>query len=174
MTFIHRRPLILGTVSAMAAVGLVGAASAQAAGATSAACVTSIPLTITPGFGPIASSGTLTSHGETGSVTCIGTIGGDRVTGPGTAGLDESYTGGSCLGHLGVGTVSVTIPTTAGSVHMAGAAISRRTGLAVTAEAAFPEGRFSGAGVALPTQGTCVLSPLRGALITLTGTLAGA
>ena len=165
---------IVGVLGAVTAVALLGAASAQAAGSSSAVCVSRIPLTISPGFSPTTGSGTLTSGGERGSITCIGRIGGHRVTGRGSVALDETYTRGSCLSHVGTGTVRVTIPTTAGVVRMVGSATSRRTALGLRAEARFPGGRFSGIGVAIPTEGNCLLTPLRRALITVTGSLAGA
>jgi len=162
-----------GALAAATACALLGTASAQAAGATSAVCTPRFSLSISPGFSLAPTSGTLTSHGETGSLTCTGKIGGHRVTGPGTVGLDETYAGGTCASHVGTGTARISIPTTGGVKHLAGAATSRRTALAVRAEVRFPGARFTGAGVAIPTKGTCALSPLRQALITVTGRLAG-
>jgi hypothetical protein len=166
-----RRHRIVAALAGMTAVALLGATSAQAGGETSALCAPSIPLTITPGFSPTPSSGSLTSHGETGSLVCTGTIGGQLVTGPGTVGLDETYAGADCLGHVGTGTATLTLPTTGGVLHMSGAATSHRTALALVAEVRFPGATFNGVGAALPTQGTCFLTPLRKAVISLTGTL---
>lgn len=140
-------------------------------GPSSAICVSRFSVTITPGFGPTPGSGTLASHGETGSITCIGKIGGHRVTGRGSVGLDETYTRGSCLSHVGTGTVRVSLPTSAGVKHMVGAATSRRSGLGLLAEVRFRDARFRGVGVAVPTQGNCLLTPLRRALITVSGSL---
>lgn len=170
----HRYVRIVGVLAAVTTVAALAAPSAQAAGSSSAVCVSRIPLTITPGFTPVTSSGTLTSGGERGSITCIGKIAGHRVTGMGSVALDETYTGGSCLSHVGTGAVRVTLPTTAGVMRMVGAATSRRTAFGVRAEVRFARARFSGIGAAIPTQGNCLLTPLRRALVTVTGSLAGA
>ena len=164
---------IVGVLGAVTGLAVLGVASAQARASSSAVCVSRIPLTISPGFSPTAGSGKLTSGGERGSITCIGKIAGHRVTGPGSVGLDETYTRASCLSHVGTGTVRVTLPTTAGVMRMVGNATSRRTALVLRAEVRFPAGRFSGIGAAIPTQGNCLLTPLRRALITVTGSLAG-
>jgi len=164
---------ILGGLATLALVALPATGSAQAAATTSAACTGQLTLTIAPGFSVTPSSGTLTSHGQTGTITCTGSIDGQRVTGPGTVGLDETYARGDCLAHVGTGTVTATIPTTGGAKHLVGAATSRRTGLALSAEVRFPGARFSGVGLAGPLQGSCLLTPMRQALITVTGTLIG-
>jgi hypothetical protein len=172
IAFTHTH-LRLGVVATLAAGALVGASSAQASDATSAVCSPQLSVTISPGFRVAPSAGTISSGGETGSLICTGDVDGHRITGPGTVGLDESYARGDCLSHTGVGTVRVSIPTTAGVVHLAGAATSRRTALALVADAQFPGASFSGAGVAIPTQGDCVLSPMRQALLTVSGMLGG-
>jgi len=173
MTSPSPRPYVrlAGVLATLACVALPATASAQAAATTSAQCTGQLKLSITPGFGLAPGSGTLTSHGESGIITCIGTIAGHRVTGPGTVGLDESYARGDCLSHVGTGTATLTVPTTAGPVLMAGAATSRRTGLALHAEVEFPGARFDGAGLAIPLQGSCLISPMRQALITVSGRL---
>jgi hypothetical protein len=168
------RPRQIGGALAVAATcALIGASSAQAAAATSAVCTPRISVAIDPGFRVRPGSGTLTSHGETGSIVCTGRIGGHRVTGAGTVGLDETYVRGDCLAHVGTGTVRISVPTTAGIKHLTGAATSRRTALGLRAEARFPGARFTGVGVAIPTKGDCVLTPLRQALIAVTGRLRG-
>ena len=92
------RPRRTGAALAAAtACALLATASAQAAGATSAVCTPRISVTISPGFSLAPSSGTLTSHGQRGTLICTGKVGGHRVTGPGTVGLDETYAGGTCL-----------------------------------------------------------------------------
>ena len=167
------RRLGIAAAAAIAAAGPLAAAPAQANGGTSATCTNLLTVAISPGFSLTKSSGTITSGGETGSIVCIGTIDGASVTGPGSIGLAETYSGGDCLAHVGTGIASVTLPTTAGPKHMAGAAISRRTGLLLSAEVDFPNAHFSGLGLATPTQGTCALSPMRQALLSVSGTLSG-
>jgi hypothetical protein len=167
------RHLRLGALATLAAGALLGTTSAQASGTTSAVCSPQLSVTINPGFRVAPSSGTISSGGETGSLICSGDIEGHRVTGPGTVGLDETYASGDCLSHVATGTVRVSVPTTAGVVHLVGAATSHRTALALVAEAQFPGASYSGVGVALPTQGDCVLTPMRQALLTVSGLLSG-
>ena len=88
------------------------------------------------------------------------TVAGERVTGIGTAGIHYAYSQGSCTGHVGLGTVSVGIPTTGGIKHIEGTLHVKRTALVVQAVADFPGARFTGLGVVIPTQGTCLLTPL--------------
>jgi len=125
----------------------------------------------------VPSSGTQTTHGETGSILCVGKIAGRRVTGPGSIGFDMPYTAASCAGENGTGTVRATVPTTTGDQHLVGTLIVRRTALAIRADAQFGSIRqfggirYTGTGTAIPVQGNCFLTPLQRALIVLTGTL---
>jgi hypothetical protein len=148
-------------------------APAQAAGATSATCTSLFTITITPGWSMTPTSGTVTTHGETGSVTCVGKIDGQSVSGAGTIGIDETYTNVTCPSSIITGVIRLTIPTTAGIKHMEGALRVRRIGLVVQPEADFPSAHFSGIGVATPTKGTCFLTPLKQAQLSVTGTLSG-
>jgi len=148
-------------------------APAQATGATSAICTNLFTITITPGWSMTPTSGTVTTHGETGSVICVGQIDGHRVTGAGTMGIDETYTNVTCPSSIITGIIRMTIPTTAGIKHMKGALHVRRIGLIVRPKADFPNAQFSGIGVAIPTQGTCLLTPLTQARLSVTGTLSG-
>lgn len=165
-----RKPLrIGGAPAAMVAVALLGAASAHAAGTTSAVCTNLFSVTITPGFSMTPTSGTLTTNGETGSIICVGQIDGHPVTGPGTIGIHENYTNVTCPSSV----ISVTIPTTAGAKHMDGSLTVQRTLLAVQPEAQFPNAHFSGVSVIVPMQGDCFVTPLRKSLLSVTGSLTG-
>ncbi len=165
---------IAAALATLAAATLPTAAPAQAAGKTSAICVNQFTVTISPGFTLVPSSGTQTTHGETGTLTCVGKIKGHRITGPGSSGFDMPYNGATCASEKSSGTVSGTIPTTAGSKHFVGALTVWRTALAFRVEAQFPGMHFSGAGVDIPRQGNCILTPLRQATAVLTGTFSGA
>jgi hypothetical protein len=107
-------------------------------------------------------------------MTCVGKVGGHRITGPGPFGVDYTYTGATCASHVGSGTARVTLPTTAGIKHMVGAFTNRRIALVIRPEARFPGARLSGIGVALPTQGNCFVTPLTRVLVLVTGSLTGA
>lgn len=164
----RRRVLAL---AALTAVALPASAPAHAARGTAAVCAHQFTTTITPGFTVAPSSGTQTTHGETGSIACVGAIGGHRVTGTGSVGYEMPYSGATCLSETASGTVSATIPTTAGPQHFVGALSVRRTALAIVATAQFPGVRYSGTGVAIPLKGMCPITPLRQASIVMTGSL---
>jgi hypothetical protein len=115
----------------------------------------------------------LTTGGQTGSVSCIGTLDGDRVTGVGSIGFEEQYTG-DCNADSSAGILRATIPTTAGVQHLAGTFTQRRTVLAFTVDVRFPGSRYSGIGAVIPTRGTCLLTPVTQADLLLTGSLRSA
>lgn len=175
-THTHGPLRIAAVVSALATATLLAVAPAHATDGTSAICTNRLPatITITPGFSMTPSSGTITTNGQTGSIACAGNIGGHRVTGPGSIGIDETYTHATCTSHVGSGTVSVTIPTTAGIQHLSGALTERRSALVLRADVRFSGGRFSGIGSVIPTLGNCFVTPLRQALLSVTGVLSGA
>ena len=160
-----------GALAALAAATLLAAAPAQAAGKTAAACASQFTATINPGFTAVPSSGTQTTNGQTGTIACVGKIAGRRITGFGTIGFDATYTEGTCASATVTGTVRATIPTKAGDQHLVGALTARRTALIVRAQVQFDGIHYSGIGSAIPLQGNCVVTPLRQALIVLTGTL---
>lgn len=174
MTLAIRRPLRIGAaVAVVACAAPFATAPARADGKTSAVCAHQFTTTISPGFTLTPSSGTQTTNGETGSISCVGTLAGHRITGAGSIGYDMAHTGASCASENGSGTVRATIPTTAGPKHAVGALTVRRTALAIRADVRFPGLRYSGVGVAIPKQGMCPLIPMRRALLVFTGTLSG-
>ena len=157
-------------LTALAAAALLAAAPAQA-DATSAICTERFPaVTLTPGFGLAETSGTGTTGGQTGSIDCTGRLDSQRVTGRGTIGFDEQYTG-TCASDHSVGILRATIPTTAGVQHLTGTFTERRSLLAITVEVRFPGSRYTGIGAIVPTLGSCILSPIRRASLLLTGTI---
>jgi hypothetical protein len=170
----HGALRIGGSVAALAAVALLTAAPARAAGTTSAVCTSAFTATVSPGFRLTPSTGTVTTNGEVRSLTCSGKIDGQRVTGSGTLGVDYVYAPGStCLSHTGSGTVRFTLPTTAGTKHMVGALTVRRAALVLSAQAQFPAARLSGIGVVVPAAGSCMLTPLRRVLVSVTASITG-
>jgi hypothetical protein len=172
ITLSHARPWVVAVFAALT-VALLAVVPAQAARATSAVCVTSFTGTFTPGFSVTPGSGTLTTNGQTGSFSCVGKIGGDRVTGTGSVGVDETYTG-ACLSHVGTGTVRIIVPTTAGTKDIVGALTVRRTALVVRPSVQFSGMRYSGIGISIPMEGNCFVTPLRRARISLVGLMSGA
>lgn len=167
-----RRAATRCTPPALIALAAFAAAPAHAAaGPPAAVCSHTFTATMTPGITPTPAAGKLTTNGQTGTMECFGTIGGKRITGPGTLGLVHRHTAGSCRGLVGTGRVHLVIPTAAGSKDLVGALAVRRTGLTVRATARFPGLRYSGNGVVFPTLGDCATTPLERVRVTMTGSL---
>lgn len=170
---VHGRLSSIAVLAALAAAAPLGAAHAHTTGATEALCASQFTATVTPGFSTTPSSGTLTTNGETGEITCVGEVRGKRITGPGLLGVEQTHDGATCQSATGTGTVSVTLPTTAGDRHLIGKLSVRRTGLAVSVNVRFPGARYHGSGVAIPQVGNCVVTPLTQVMVVQTGTLSG-
>jgi hypothetical protein len=152
--------------------GIAAAGAQPAAPATDAVCVNALTLTLSPGFSPRPASGTSTTGGETGTLVCTGTVGGRRISGPGTVGVQETYaTGAACLSDSSHGEVTITLPAIGGPVHIAGALTGYRLGLVEVVDIAFPQARFHGTGPVLPLSGDCLLAPITRALVSITGIL---
>lgn len=172
-------PITSTTIARLAIAGTLllgagGAATAEAAPATSAVCTGLITLHISPGFDLRPGAGVVGSGGETGTVRCAGTLEGRLITGRGTFSVEETYaSGGGCLSDRSSGTVSTTLPTTGGPLHLVGALTARRIGLVEFIDIEFPRARFSATGVVVPVVGTCATTPLTRALLSVTGVLSG-
>jgi hypothetical protein len=159
-------------IAALAAAAAAGAADGHAAaGPPSAVCTNTFTATITPGLTSKPGAGKISTHGQTGSIECFGTIRGQRVTGPGTLGFVERHHGGTCRGHIGTGRVHLIIPTTAGSKDMVGTLSVRRTALSVHVTVRFRGVRYRGNGVIFPRLGDCASTPLEQVKVTMTGSL---
>jgi hypothetical protein len=93
------------------------AAPASAGGGSTAVCHGTWEVTFSPGLSTAANSNiAMTTHGETGTINCTGSVRGHRVTGPGTIGKEGVLrTPGACTGVHGSGTMSMTIPTDGGA-----------------------------------------------------------
>lgn len=167
----RQRAVLLGV---LAVVAVLPAVPAQAAGATSALCSARFTATISPGFTVTPSSGTVAGGGPPGSLTCVGTVAGHRVTAPGSIQIAYAYAGATCLGHVGVGTARWVIPTAGGVKHLAGSLVVRRTGLVILAEVRFPHASADPTGAVVPIQGNCFLTPLTGVLVSVSGLLSDA
>jgi hypothetical protein len=170
-------PAVRGTLAALVGVAIavaLAAGPAHASTETGAICTVHFVATITPGLTLAESSGTFTTGAETGTLTCTGNFRGHRITGPGTMGFVEQYTAGNCSGHTGKGTLSYSVPTTAGLQHVTGMLSVSRTASVVRAEVRSADTHFSGIGVALFRQGNCFLTPLRQVAVTVTGSISAA
>ena len=143
----------LAPAALIAAGVLVPAFAHGAVAPPSAVCTNAFTVSVAPGFTMTPGPGKLTSNGQTGSRQCLETIGGRRITGPGSVGFVEKHTSGTCRGHTGTGRVHLVIPTTAGDKHLYGALAVRRTGLTVRVKVRFPNLRYNGNGVIFPRMG---------------------
>jgi hypothetical protein len=136
---------------------LTPAPRAFAAGGGSAICVMMSHLSFSPGITSTSQRVASSTHGETGAITCTGTVNGHQVTGGGTIGF-EGFFDISCVGGTGTETVSMTIPTTAGPEKLSFVVNETvlpgsgyKTGDPLVGMAPF---------VYYPSQGNCVTSPV--------------
>jgi hypothetical protein len=133
---------------------------AQARGATSAVCSIVSSLDLAPGLSLTEGSGTYGTGGhETGSMTCVGTFDGHAVTGPGFFGFEATYVG-TCLADHGSGRYTFTVPTDAGTMHVAGTYTESSIGPLGQIEGSQPGASVTGNFVFYPTQGDCAVSPV--------------
>jgi hypothetical protein len=141
---------------------------AQAAGVTYATCVFSGTASFSPGFSVAASSGTY--GGKSATVTCAGTFDGKLATGSGTFDFEGKYTDGTCLGHRGAGTYSMTIPTTTGPITLSGTFAENRTAASGFPVGSHPGAVFNGHYDVVPTRGDCVITPITEVTFVMSGT----
>lgn len=131
-----------------------------------------------PGFRREGNSGTFTTNGETGTVTCDGPVNGKMPTGPGTYGAHGDYgtkDPDDCSNAEGIYLNSITVPTADGpqTVKNKGpwvVGVFRGSG-AFGGE--FKGETADGTFEATPKEGDCVTSPMTKLDITLRWTLKG-
>jgi hypothetical protein len=158
-----RRTAIAVLLATIPFLPLTGTVPAQANDQTP--CSFKFNADVNPGLSNSPSSGTVTSNGQTGTITCQGKVNGKTVTGPGTYGVDGRYGTNdpdTCTsGGEGNGTASMTIPTSDGPQRVT-APFTYTYGalqngiLAVT----FKGETWSGTAEVRPTKGDCASAPL--------------
>ena|SRR5436305_9451697 len=169
-----RRPVAVGLL-------LVGALLAEPTGAGAAGpagapthCTFTSTITLTPGLSVVPSSGTFTSGGETGTVSCDGPVRGIVPTGPGTLGVEGRYgtrDPDTCFGGEGEGRFSFTFPTATG--------VGRRSNVFTFSYSlvGLSNSGFSGDGFGggfddvEPQEGDCVVTPVTRILVKGHGTI---
>ncbi|MGH2690055.1 MAG: hypothetical protein ACRDKW_14800 [Actinomycetota bacterium] len=155
--------------AAMAAMALSVAlfpAPVTAAVPSRAVCVATWTDSVSPGASLTPGTSTFSSGGQTGSISCAGSVMGHDVTGPGTIG-EEGRAQGTCTAGTGSATFHMTIPTTGGPVDLsfpveftiAGAVGSR------------PGGPMPGGFVFAPLEGDCVTTPVTRIAVVMYGVL---
>ena len=160
-----RAAAVAAALASCLAVGLT-AAPAPAAGAP-AECTFDYNPELTPGLTMTPASGSVTSHGETGTVECTGEVNGRQVTGPGTFGFEGTFGTKekvSCTsGGAGEGSVRLTVPTAAGPQHVKDS-VAYAFGPAagdLPLVGGWHGTRTTGRFVVLPTKGDCVTAPVQ-------------
>lgn len=141
---------------------------ARAAGVTYASCVFSGTASFSPGLSVAASSGSYGS--KSADVTCVGTFDGKLAAGTGTFAFEGQYTDGTCLGHRGSGTYSLTIPTTTGTITLSGTYSENRIAASGFPVASHPGAVFNGHYDIIPTRGDCVTTPITEVTFVMSGT----
>lgn len=139
---------------------------APARASSRAACVASWRDTVSPGITLTPAVGAFTSHGETGTITCVGSVKGHRVTRPGTFG-EQGVVRGNCAFGSGSALFSMTIPTSAGAARLQIPAVFTYAG----GVGLRPTGIFPGGFVFYPVRGDCITSPVTEIAVVLHGTL---
>jgi hypothetical protein len=179
-----RRGLGAALVAAVAWV-VPGAAAVGADGTQATPCRFSAEFDMAPGLSLTPTSGSFTSGGERGAITCSGTVDGRTVTGPGTFGADGSYgtaDGDSCVsGGEGSAMQSFTLRTGDGPVPVGNAItftyqpVPGLPGAGVTAptlaSGQFRGRRFSGTFDVTVVKGDCLTSPVTRVRLDGRGTL---
>ncbi len=151
--------LLVSSLYAMPIAGAQGTAS-------TAVCVHRWTDSISPGLTITARQVTFTSHGETGTITCIGQVNGNTVTGTGTFGEVGTFRG-TCASGNGSATFSFTVPTTAGpATFSVPVTFTYAAGVGLSSSAVFP-GTF----VVVPTAGDCLLTPVSRIAVVRVGVL---
>jgi hypothetical protein len=142
-------------------------AAEPAAPASQAVCIGQWQDTVTPGIALTPSTATFTSNGPTGEITCVGSVKGHAVTGPGTL-AEQGTVQGTCASGSGSGLLAITLPTDGGPVSLIIPAIFTFVG-GVGLRSSPPT--FPGGFIFVPTRGDCVATPVTAIAIVLHGTL---
>ncbi len=152
------------------------AVAPPAGGAEGTPCSAEVDLTIAPGLSNTPSSGTWTTNGETGTITCTGRLGGSEITGPGTIGGHGRYgvnDPDTCRGGEADGPQFFSIPTSGGIQHITNDHFSTYGPLegGGVYGGEFHGPRFSGTFQARPVEGDCVSAPITKAHFTIKAAL---
>lgn len=150
-------------------------AGAPATGQEGTPCTGELDFTISPGLTNTPSSGTVSTHGETGFIECRGKVNGKEATGQGTWGFEGKYgtkDPDTCAGGEGTSTHSITIPTSQGDEHVIDPLEYTYAPLQGGVYGGEIKGsRLTGTFEATPTEGDCVTKPLTEVHIVFDATL---
>ena len=123
-------------------------------------CVHEFVLIVAPGAQAASQDFTYTSGGQTGTIVCQGSLGGRRVSGPGTIGVEGTMQG-SCFEGKGTGTNRLSVPTDQGVIEFVEPFAVAYRGTVGTYEGERMSGHFQ----FIPAEGNCVSAPMTKALV---------
>jgi hypothetical protein len=134
-------------------------AAASTQHSTKAICSYMADVYGSPGGTLVSSSTTFSTRDESGRITCIGTLKGRRMTGPGSFGTDGTATG-SCVALHVSGEYFFTVPTDDGPMHFTTTYIDNTIRLTGVVHGTDPRFHLAGAETFVPIHGDCVTTPL--------------
>jgi hypothetical protein len=145
---------------------------------SSTVCTVTEVARLAPGMSLAPSAGTVGTGGQTAPMNCVGDIHGQRVTDPGTWGIEHAYGpgplgGATCAQSSGSGRYFYTIPTAGGVVHVEGALSYTAMGPGGTATGDAGTSHFTARFQFRPMAGDCVTRPLTAATVTIVLTQEG-
>lgn len=159
---------ITAVTSAIAIAGSLTGFARPAAADAGTTCTGSYDITLAPGLSVTANSGTFSTGGQPGTLSCDGPINGVAVTGPGTwgeagrYGVAKPYACADASGDF-VQRTDLSLPTAAGPVHLvidptAGTFGPLQGGGVLGGR--FDSPRMHGTFTVLPLIGDCVSAPI--------------
>jgi len=161
-------------VAAAVALGLI--VPPPAMGAAKTQCNFTSTITLQPGFSVVPSTGTFSSGGQTGTVTCDGPVRGIIPTGPGTLGVEGRYgtkDPDTCFAGEGDGRFSFTFPTATGTGRRSNVFTFTFSliGLPGSGNGFSGDGFGGGFDEVRPEEGDCLVHPVTKILVKGHGTI---
>ena len=161
--------------AAIATVGAFGLlVPPPAMGAAKTKCNFTSTITLQPGFSLVPSTGTFSSGGETGTVTCDGPVRGIVPTGPGTLGVEGRYgtrDPDTCFGGEGEGRFSFTFPTAIGPGKRSNVFTFTFSLIGLSGSGFSGDGFGGGFDEVQPEEGDCVVHPVTKIVVKGHGTI---
>jgi hypothetical protein len=151
------------------------ASPAHAEGGTAAYCSIAVPVHFSPGVSATSTSGTVTTGGEAGSISCTGAFEGHRVTGTGSFGYEGVFTNITCLldGTPLSARYSFTVPTETGTRRFTGTITDARIGIVDRIDLSQRGATFAGIALIAPARGDCLVTPMTDVVVTMIGSFKG-
>jgi hypothetical protein len=154
--------------------GLLMPPAGAAEGQEQTRCTFTTPITLAPGLSVVPSSGTFSSNGENGEVTCDGPVRGIVPVGPGTLGVEGRYgteDPDTCFGGEGEGRFSFTFPTADGVGRRSNNFTFSFSLIGLSTSGFSGDGFGGGFDEVQPEDGDCVLRPVTKLLVKGHGTI---